>query len=174
MHLFLERCRRSNNVMVACFDVVRLFIFFLIFWTLQPHFTLWPNARTLQCLFVWRCACHNAFVLYLGLTSLGISVPLCSSVALLRSEIPSGMCAKLRTVAARNNTVHTTRSLYYCLFAPRICILLFFAHIPFVVNHTFNVTPPERLQPVADTGWFGGVDAISICNEPNASQGHIA
>jgi len=30
MHLFLERCRRSNNVTVACFDVVRLFIFFLI------------------------------------------------------------------------------------------------------------------------------------------------
>jgi len=30
MHLFFERCRRSNNVMVACFDAVRLFIFFLI------------------------------------------------------------------------------------------------------------------------------------------------
>jgi len=35
MHLFLERCRRSNNVMVACFDAVRLFTFFLILWTLQ-------------------------------------------------------------------------------------------------------------------------------------------
>jgi len=30
MHLFLERCRRSNNVMVACFDAVKLFIFFRI------------------------------------------------------------------------------------------------------------------------------------------------
>jgi len=30
MHLFLERSRRSNNVMVACFDAVRLFIFFHI------------------------------------------------------------------------------------------------------------------------------------------------
>jgi len=30
MHLFLERCGRSNNVMVACFAAVRLFIFFLI------------------------------------------------------------------------------------------------------------------------------------------------
>jgi len=27
MPLFLERCRRSNNVMVACFDAIRLFIF---------------------------------------------------------------------------------------------------------------------------------------------------
>jgi len=25
-------------------------------------------------------------------------------------------------------------------------MLLFFAHIPYVVNHTFNTTPPERLQ----------------------------
>jgi len=30
MHLFLEICRRSTNVMAACFDAVRLFIFFLI------------------------------------------------------------------------------------------------------------------------------------------------
>jgi len=63
---------------------------------------------------------------------------------LLRSESPSGMCAKLRTVAASNNRDHPTRSLCYCLFAP--CTFLFFAHIPFVVNHTINATPPERLH----------------------------
>jgi len=40
---------------------------------------------------------------------------------LLRLESPSGMCAKLRTVAASNNRDHATRSLYYCLFAPHIC-----------------------------------------------------
>ena len=79
------------------------------------------------------------------------------------------MCAKLRTVAASNNRVHAPRSLYYCLFAPhRQTILVYFtwptkrpgghqsqltinigvvlAHIPFVVNHTFNATPVERLQ----------------------------
>ena len=38
------------------------------------------------------------------------------------------------------------RSLYYCLFAPHICMVLFFTHIPFMVNHTFNATPPGRLQ----------------------------
>jgi len=32
---------------------------------------------------------------------------------LLRSEIPSGMCAKLRTMAASNKRDHPTRSLYY-------------------------------------------------------------
>ena len=87
MHLFLERCRSnnvmvawSNNVMVACFEAVRLFIFFFILWTLKPHFTSWLSARTLQCLFVWGCACHNVFTLYLGLTGFEISVPLCSTV----------------------------------------------------------------------------------------------
>jgi len=31
---------------------------------------------------------------------------------------------------------------FYCIW------VLFFAHIPFVVNHTFNATPAERLQQV--------------------------
>ena len=41
---------------------------------------------------------------------------------------------------------YTPRSLYNCLFAPHICMVLLFTHIPFVVNHTINATPPERLQ----------------------------
>jgi len=62
MHLFLTRCRRSNNVMVACFDAVRLFIFFLILWTLQPHFTLWLSARTV---FVHLRVCMSQCILTL-------------------------------------------------------------------------------------------------------------
>ena len=64
----------------------------------------------------------------------------------MRSEIPSGMCAKLRTVAASNNRDHARNLSYYCLLAPHICMVLFFTHIPFVVNHTINATPLERLQ----------------------------
>jgi len=45
------------------------------------------------------------------------------------------MCAKLRTVAASNNRDQALQSLYYCLFAPHICMVLFFTHISFVVNH---------------------------------------
>jgi len=84
----------------------------------------------------------------------------------LRSEISSGMRAKLRTVAASNNREHArnlssrtlvimfnrshvsisratkSQSLFYCLFAPHICMVLIFTHIPFVVNHTINATPP--------------------------------
>ena len=49
-------------------------------------------------------------------------------LVLLRSKIPSGMCAKLRTVAASNNRDHPTRSLYYCFFAPHTYIFVLHAH----------------------------------------------
>ena len=71
---------------VACFDAVRLFIFVPILYTLQPHLTLWLSARTLQCLFVWGCACHNVYALYLALTSLKNSVPLCKCSSVVPSE----------------------------------------------------------------------------------------
>jgi len=46
----------------------------------------------------------------------------------LWSASSSGMCAKLHTVAASNNRVHMPWSLYYCLFAPRIYIVVLRAH----------------------------------------------
>jgi len=49
-------------------------------------------------------------------------------MALWRSESPSGMCAKLHTVAASNNRVHMAWSLYYCLFAPHIYGVVLRAH----------------------------------------------
>jgi len=93
----------------------------------------------------------------------------------LRSEIPSGIFAKLRTEAASNNRDHPMRSLSSLALASTIncspgsqallevtqqdhsngitlaCsrhtdIFVFFAYISFVVNHTINATPPERLQ----------------------------
>ena len=89
---------------------------------------------------------------------------------MLRSEIPSSMCAKLRTVAASNNRDHarnlssrtlvimfnrshvnigratTSQSLLLLLARVTYIMVLFFTHIPFVVNHTINATPLERLQ----------------------------
>jgi len=47
---------------------------------------------------------------------------------LLRSEIPSGMCAKLCIVAASNNRDHARNLSYYCLLAPRIYIFALRAH----------------------------------------------
>ena len=38
----------------------------------------------------------------------------------LQSDSLSGMCTKLHTVAASNNRIHLTRSLYYCLFMPHL------------------------------------------------------
>ena len=51
-----------------------------------------------------------------------------TSLLLLRSESPSGMCAKLRTVGASNNRDHRPRSFCYCLFAPHICGVVLRAH----------------------------------------------
>jgi len=43
---------------------------------------------------------------------------------MLRSESSGSMCAKLRTVAVSSNRDHALQSLYYCLFAPRIHIVV--------------------------------------------------
>jgi len=80
-----------------------------------------------------------------------------SETILLRSENPSGMCAKLRTVAASNNRDHPTRS----LCSRHIHMVLFFAHIPFVVNRAFNATPAERLQPYDTLHTWLHVDKFS-------------
>jgi len=63
----------------------------------------------------------------------------------LRLESPCGKCEKLHTVAESNNRDHLMISLYYCLFMPHIYVVLFFVHIPFVVNCTFNAMPTKRL-----------------------------
>ena len=65
---------------------------------------------------------------------------------LLQSEIPSGMCAKLRTAAASNNRDNASQSLLLLLAHATYIMVLFFTHILFVVNHTINTTLPERLQ----------------------------
>jgi len=59
MHLLLERCRRSNNVTVACFDAVRLFIFFYILWTLQPHFYFVTECSDIAVFFVCLRVCMS-------------------------------------------------------------------------------------------------------------------
>jgi len=40
----------------------------------------------------------------------------------------AAMCAKLCTMAASNNRVHALRSLYHCLFAPHIYIIVLRSH----------------------------------------------
>ena len=67
------------------------------------------------------------------------------STILLRPESLSGKCTMLLTVAATNNRDHLSRSLYLLVCATYIWVI-FFAHILFVVNRTFNATPTERLQ----------------------------
>ena len=80
-------------------------------------------------------------------------------LALLRSEILSGMCAKLRTVAASNNIDHPTRSLYYCLFAPQTYIFVLSAHPVRGESHNQRNTTGE----VATT-------SLRFYNEPHPSH----
>jgi len=88
-------------------------------------------------------------------------------IVLLRSEIPRSKRAKLHTVALIKNRGHMPWSLFayashhvhnlvdFLHAAITLLVLahatyiwvLFIALIPFVVNHTFNATPTERLQP---------------------------
>jgi len=78
---------------------------------------------------------------------------------LLRSEISSGMCAKLRTVAASKNRDHLTRSLYYCLFAPHTYVFILHAHPICGESHNQRNTARE----VATT-------SPPFCNEPHRSH----
>jgi len=48
-------------------------------------------------------------------------------------------------MAASNNRDHA-RNLLLLLARATYIMVLFFAHMPFVVNHTINAIPPERLQ----------------------------
>jgi len=82
-----------------------------------------------------------------------------NDLILLRSESPSGMCAKLRTVVASNNRDHTPRSLYYCLFEPRIYGDVLRAH---------SVHGEPHIQRNAN----GEVTTTSppFCNEPHRSH----
>jgi len=72
---------------------------------------------------------------------------------------PSGMCAKLRTVAASNNREHAPQSIYYCLFAPHISGVFLRAH---------PVRGESHIQRKAN----GEVATTSphFCNEPHRSH----
>jgi len=82
MHLFLERRRRSNNVRLRTLTQSDcLFLPCSLNTTTTFYFvTECSDIAVFVRLRVCMSHCHNALVLYLGLTSLGISVPLCSSV----------------------------------------------------------------------------------------------
>ena len=77
---------------------------------LQQHPLLFTMNRTDR-VFLWRL--HTARPPHSG-----------HSTILLRSEILSGICAKLCTVATINNRDHLTRSLYFCMFAPHSYIIV--------------------------------------------------
>jgi len=114
LELFCSCLRSSLSLVILDFgSCCLLFQFFICIW--------WYVTFTL----LIRSMCHffNCDCYFSPNTIDVILVP-------LRSESLSGMCAKLRTVAASDNRDHLTRSFYYCLFVP---------HIHGVVLHTHSV-----------------------------------
>jgi len=61
-------------------------------------------------------------------------------------NVAIGKCAKLHTVAASKKCISTDDITPLLLVRATDISVLFFAHIPFAVNRTFNATPTERLQ----------------------------
>jgi len=66
-------------------------------------------------------------------------------LSLLRSESLSSKCAKLQIVATIEITLQD-HSIIACLHHIYCIWVLFFTHIPLMVNRTFNTTPMEKLQ----------------------------
>ena len=57
------------------------------------------------------------------------------------------VCLSLRSIVHKSiSAVSTSQSLLLLLARATYIMMLFFTHIPFVVNHTINATPPETLQ----------------------------
>jgi len=99
---------------------------------LQQHPFFFTTNHTDRTFFVWML--NSAQPPHPGHTTI-----------LLRSESPSSICAKLRTVIASNNRDHTPRSLYYCLFAPRIYSFSLRTFCSWWTAHS-STTPVEWLQ----------------------------
>jgi len=83
-----------------------------------------------------RAACAQRFALWLQAT-----------IEIMRRNLSS------RTLVIMFNRSHvnfgratTSQSLLLLLAHATYIMVLFFTHIPFVVNHTINATPPEKLQ----------------------------
>jgi len=86
-----------------------------------------------------------------------------SELPLLRSESPSGMSPKLRTVAASNNRDHAPpQSLYYCLFAPHIYCVVLRAHPVRGESHIQSNVNVEIATPFRSTSAV----LVQILGEP--------
>ena len=56
----------------------------------------------------------------------------------------------------------TSQSLLLLLAHATYIMVLFFTHIPFVVNHTINATPPERLQHYFTGDILAATDRVEL------------
>ena len=141
---FLMRCKREK--ILRNFDCSFEFVFSLLL--LQP-FNFSPVS--FACNFQdWGCVI---------LREIDFLLKICRSIPCLHPSWKVHTCRKRccdrksRAACAQSfapwqqATIEITRRDHSIIaYSRHIDIFLFFAHIPFVVNHTINATPPERLQ----------------------------
>jgi len=65
---------------------------------------------------------------------------------MLRSEIPKRHVRRALHHGSIQQQTSCSQSLLLLLARATYVMVLFFTHILFVVNHTVNASPPERLQ----------------------------
>ena len=145
---------RATYIMVLFFAHIPLVVNYTINPTpaarLQQHPLFFTTNHTDRTFFVWKM--HLA----------RHSHPVHSTI-LLRSESSARSFAPWQQ-ATTEITWHD-HSVIAC--SRHIYLVLFFAHIPFVVNHTFNATPPERLQQYVLSEcdvFFVGVQHLAFTN----------
>jgi len=85
-----------------------------------------------------------------------------------------------RTLVPKFNRSHvnigratTSQSLLLLLARLTYIKVLFFAHIPFVVNHTINATPPERLQQYNPHGFNDKVTVLFELHQDRWMNSHF-
>jgi len=103
---------------------------------LHQHPFLFTMNRTGRTFFLWRL--HLAWPSHHG-----------HSTSLLRMESPSGRCTKLHTVVAGNKRSPDEITLLLLVWVTYMSIwMIFFTHIPFMVNYTFNTIVSREVATI--------------------------
>jgi len=145
---------------ISCINTCRLVQSFVTF--VETRFFKWMNRNVLEPGFKFDVLPRKTAYKRSLKTSVLLRV-----LVVLRSESVSGKCVKLYTGAASNNRNHPTRLLSgvnsLSLVHATYIRVLFFAHIPFLVNYAFNVTPTQRQQQcIYIFGWITAAQSLYI------------
>jgi len=120
-------------VVIACRTVLLLQVVAKRIITLQKR-----RLQIISCFSIFMIRLVN-----LGFTLCGSNIEQVKAVAIGN---PGRCVHKASQSGSKQQQRSCSQSLLLLLARATYIMVLFFTHIPFVVNHTINATPPERLQ----------------------------